>query len=403
VYDTMKGVKVVEVAGYVLVPAAGAVLADWGADVLKVEHPRTGDPYRGIRNDFVRPGLPNPMLELPNRGKRSIGIDIAQPEGRELLYELIADADVFLTSFLSGSLARLGLDLEQVRAVNPNIVYGRATGYGRRGPDADKPSFDGAATWARAGFMHRMTAPDAEDPVLQPGSVGDLTGALSLAMGVSASLFHRERTGEAQEVDVSLLQVGMWLMAQSIAAAPLGLEPLPARANRHNPWNPLVNPYRTSDGRWLMLTLLTPDPYWPDLCVHLGRMDLIDDPRFSDIDVRQEHAAELVKLLDEVFATKSLEEWRVALDSMTGPWAPALSAAELGTDEQVRANDYFPEVEGHDGTRFRTVASPVQFGGRGVGRLDPMPECGQHTEEVLLARGYDWEALGRLKAGGVIT
>jgi crotonobetainyl-CoA:carnitine CoA-transferase CaiB-like acyl-CoA transferase len=402
VYDIMKGIKVVEVAAYVFVPVAGAIMADWGAEVIKVEHPTTGDPYRGLRNDFVKEGLPNPMLELPNRGKRSVGIDIATPEGLDLLYKLVEDADVFLTSFMTGPLNRLKIDFESIKKINPKIVYVRGSGFGTRGPDADKPGFDAAATWARGGLLHRMTPPDAEAPVSQPGSVGDLTGGLTIATGISAALFARERSGEAQQVDVSLYHVGMWIMSQSIGAAPLGLAPTPSRDTRANPWNPLVNTYRTGDNRWLMLCMLQPDPYWPDFCDHIGRADLTDDPRFNNIDTRQENSAELIKLLDEVFAERTLAQWRDTFVTLKGVWAPALSANEIAVDPQVLENGYFPEVEAEDGTTFRSVASPIQFGGELLGNLKAMPEHGQHTEEVLLEMGYSWENIADLKESGAV-
>jgi crotonobetainyl-CoA:carnitine CoA-transferase CaiB-like acyl-CoA transferase len=409
VYQVLDGVKVVEAAGYLFVPVAGAILADWGAEVIKIEHPRTGDPYRGLRNDYVKPGMPNPMLELPNHGKRSLGLDLASDEGRELMYELLADADVFLTSFMREPLQRLQLDYESVRRVNPRIVYARGSGYGPGGPDADKPGFDSAACWARGGLMWRMTPPNAERPTNQPGSVGDLTGGLSVALGVSAALFKRERTGMGEQVDVSLYGVGMYISAQGLGAANIGLDhdtsgPAGMR-------NPLVNSYRTADDRWLTLCMIQPDPYWADFCAHIDRDDLVEDPRFKSIDVRDDHADELVQILTEIFAGRTLAEWRAAFVTLEGVWDPALSAREIVEDPQVAENGYFPEVvdgEGvavtaPDGTVFRSMTAPVQFGGEPVGQLQRMPEVGQHTEEILLERGYDWERIGELKAGGVIT
>jgi crotonobetainyl-CoA:carnitine CoA-transferase CaiB-like acyl-CoA transferase len=405
----MDGIKVVEAAGYLFVPVAAAILADWGAEVIKVEHPRTGDPYRGLRNDFVKPGLPNPMLELPNHGKRSLGLDLTTPEGLELMYELLADADVFVTSFMEEPLRRLKLDYETVRKLNPRIVYARGSGFGTRGPDADKPGFDGAATWTRGGLMWRMTPPGADRPVGQPGSVGDLTGGLSVALGVSAALFQRERTGEAQQVDVSLYGVGIYLSSQSIGAANLGLDY--ATSGPVGVRNPLVNSYRTADDRWLMLCMLQPDPYWADFCTHIDREDLIDDPRFNVLDVRDAHCDELVKILEETFAARTLDAWREAFATLKGVWSPALSAREIVDDPQVAANGYFPEVldgtgevmRAPDGTVFRSATAPVQFGGETIGQLRNMPEAGQHTEEILLERGRDWETIARLKEAGVIT
>lgn len=396
-YDILDGVRVVEAAGYLMVPTAAAVLADWGADVIKIEHPVTGDPYRGLRNDAVQPGMMNPMLELPNRGKRSVGMDIAKPEALEVLYEIVREADVFLTSYRAPALQALGLDWETLRGINTQLVYARGTGYGTRGAEADTPGFDLAATWARGGFMHRLTPPDADEPVQFPGSVGDLSGGLALASGVVAALFKRSRTGAGMEVDVSLYHIGMWIMAQSIGAAPLGLAPVATSNSRETVRNPLVNSYRTRDKRWIVLCILQSDKFWQDFCEHIERPELIDDERFSDIYLREKNALALVRVLDEVFAQRDFEAWRERLSTMKGVWAPALSANEISVDPQVLANGYFPEVEAHDGSTFRSVASPMQFGGETIGRLKAMPEHAQHTEEVLLELGWTWDDLIRLK------
>lgn len=402
-YDILEDVRVIEASGFLMVPTSAAVLADWGADVIKIEHPVTGDPYRGLRNDAVQPGQQNPMLELPNRGKRSLGLDIKHPDGREILYELIRGADVFVTSFRMPALKKLELDWESLRKVNPRIVYGRGSGYGPRGPDADTPAYDLAATWARAGFVNRLTPPGADEPVQFPGSVGDLSGGINLASGIVAGLYKRERTGVGLEVDVSLYHVGMWIMAQSIGAAPLGLAPRATTDFRQNAKNPLVNSYRTSDDRWVVLCILQPDRHWRDFCEHIDEPGLADDPRFADIDVREQHRHELVMILDRVFSEQDFDWWRRRLSTMQGVWAPALNANEIADDPQVAANDYFAEVHAHDGSTFRSVASPIQFGGEGIGPLHAMPEHAQHTEEILLELGRTWTDITELKQAGVIT
>jgi crotonobetainyl-CoA:carnitine CoA-transferase CaiB-like acyl-CoA transferase len=414
-YDVLEGVKVIEVAGWVMVPSAGLILGDWGADVIKVEHPVTGDSYRGLRNAAVGDVGVKPLLEIANRGKRSIGLDVTTPQGRDLLCELVEQADVFTTSLTAGARARFQLDFDDMRKVNDKIVYACGTGYGSRGPDAGRPGFDGAATWARAGLGFRMTPPDADAPAGQPGSVGDLTGGLSLAAGIAAALFRRERTGEAQRVEASLYHVGMYLMCQSITAAPHGLSHTIGsgvwrerssgpRDERGLTLNPLVGPYRTSDGRWLTLAMLKPDPDWPDFCAHIGRSDLIDDPRFRNFDARREHYWECVDILREVFAARPLDRWRKDLSTFRGVWDAFLSPEEIAEDPQALENGYFSEVETYDGAAFRAVMSPVQFEGRPIGGgLRAMPDAGQHTEEILLEMGKDWEQIIAYKDAAVIN
>ncbi len=259
--------------------------------------------------------------------------------------------------------------------------------------------------------MWRLTPAGADAPTEQPGSVGDLTGALSMALGISAALFNRERTGEFQQVDVSLYGVGVYLSSQSIGAARLGLDYKQAGRTRLTPRNPLVNTYRTGDDRWLMLCMLQPDPYWPDFCRHIEREDLLDDERFGSFAARERHATDLVRELDTTFATRTLQEWRDTLETLRGVWAPALSAAEIVHDPQVAANNYLPELIGGDGeplrapdgTAFRCATAPVQFGGDNIGSLRAMPQAGQHTEEILLERGYSWDDIIELKRDGITT
>lgn len=402
-YQVMNGVRVLEVAGYVCAPTAGAILADWGADVLKIEHPIYGDPYRGLRSTYVDPGRPNPMLELPNRGKRSVGIDLATDDGRDLLYRLLETSDVFLTSFMVDALDRLGLDYESLKKINPKLVYARSSGYGTRGPDAAKPGFDGAAAWARAGLMHRLTDYDADSPAEMPGSVGDLTGALSLAAGIAAGLFQRERTGQGTQIDIALFHMGIWLMSQTIGAALLGIDPDTRRTPRLNPPNPLVNTYRTSDNRWIFFNLLQADRHWADFCKHVGVADLIDDPRFANIDVRAENSKELVAILDEMFGSKPLDDWQERLGTLDAVWSAAQTTVEVAKDPQALATGFFSDVTANDGSHFFSPASPLQFGGKALGDLRAMPELAQHTEEVLLELGLSWDEISKLKEAGAIS
>jgi crotonobetainyl-CoA:carnitine CoA-transferase CaiB-like acyl-CoA transferase len=398
-YDILKGVRVVEVSSWLFVPAAGAVLADWGADVIKIEHPVTGDPIRGLTNVEASGALMNPNTELPNRGKRSVGLDIAADEGRKILYRLVESADVFLTNFLPDARKRLAIDVDDIRAMNQRVVYALGTGQGSLGPEAECGGFDLASAWARGGAAYQMT-PVGGEPPNQPGSFGDLSGGMNLAGAVAAALYRRERDGHAPVVEVSLYATGMWWMAQAITAGAVGVTR--EFRTRRNPFNALVNYFPTSDGRWVCLVFLQADRWWPDLCRHLGRPDLVDDPRFARAEARNRNVEECTRVLDEIFVTRTLAEWREHLSTLEGVWAPVLSPAEIREDPQALANEYFPEVDKGDGRVYQGIASPVVFDRSPLGTLAGAPEHGQHTEDVLLDLGFDWDDIVALKQRGVV-
>jgi formyl-CoA transferase len=256
-----------------------------------------------------------------------------------------------------------------------------------------------AASWSRGGTGFAMTPPGGEPPS-QPGSFGDLSGGLNLAGAVAAALFRRERTGRGAVVDISLYATGMWMMGQSIAAAPFGAR-VP-RYTRNTTHNPLVNFFPTKDDRWLCLVLLQADRLWPDLADHLGHPELADDPRFSDSERRLSNRDEFISTLDKIFRQRTFEEWRSALMTLKGVWAPVFSPEEIVDDPQCLANGFFPEVTTGGGPEYRVVASPAQFDERPVGVLRRAPHHGEHTEEVLLEHGLDWDDIAKLKASGVI-
>ena len=401
--EVLKGIRVVEVAQWWFVPSAGAVLADWGADVLKIEHPVGGDPGRGLVTSGLVPsaGDVNFMVEQPNRGKRSIGLDLAHPEGLAILHRLIKTADVFLTNFLPLARRRLKIDVGDLRTLNPRLIYVRGHGQGARGPDAEKGGFDAASFWCRSGIANALTQPDAPAPVMQRAAFGDSTGGMTIAGGIAAALFRRERTGVASVVDISLLSTGMWVLSADIVAARLLGQDLPINDRTRAP-NPIVNSYRTKDGRWLFLNMLQPDRYWDDLCRHLERSDLAVDPRFADGDKRGANRTECIRELETTFASRTLAEWRKRLATVAGVWSPMQTASEVGADEQAIANGYLLDVERGDGTHFALVANPVQFD-ETPPTLRPAPELGQHTEEVLLGLGLSWEDLARLKEEQAIS
>jgi crotonobetainyl-CoA:carnitine CoA-transferase CaiB-like acyl-CoA transferase len=341
------------------------------------------------------------MMEQANRGKRSLGLDIAKPEGQEILRKLIAGADVFLTNFLPAARRKLRIDVDDVRRANPRIIYVRGHGQGSRGPDAEKGGYDAASFWSRGGIAHALTRPDAEAPTMQRAAFGDSTGGMTIAGGIAAALFQRQRSGYAPVVDVSLLGTAMWVLAPDIIATKMLGFDLPIGDRRH-PMNPIVNSYRTKDGRWLFLNMLQSDRDWPGLCRHLDRPDLIEDVRFTDAKKRLENNAACVAELEAIFAARTLDEWREKFRTLEGVWAPMQKAMELHDDPQAIANGYLRQLESAQGTKFTLVASPVQFDEEPP-QLVPAPELGQHTEDILLELGMSWEEIARCKESGAIS
>ncbi|OHV33205.1 MULTISPECIES: CaiB/BaiF CoA transferase family protein [Pseudofrankia] len=400
--EVLRGVKVVEVAQWWLAPSAATLLAEWGADVVKIEHPLHGDPLRGLTTSGILPGEfgINFMFEQANHNKRSFGVDLAQPEGRELLDGLIREADVFVTSFLPQVRKRLRLDVDDVRATNPGIIYARAHGAGDRGAERERGGYDSALFWARGGIAHHLTPPGATAPVGPRPSFGDGISGLSLAGAIAAALFGRERNGEPSVIDVSLLGTAAWVMGPDIGAAALtgdGLPPL----RRQEAVNPLSSCFQTADGRWIWFAMLQANRYWPEFCACLDRPDLAEDSRFITASDRAANVGACMAELDEVFASRPLHEWRARLDGLTGVWAVVQSASELLDDPQIVANGYLPEVD-YGSARHRLVAGPAQFDEQPPS-LSPAPAAGEHTDEILAALGADWDRVVHLKIKGVVN
>lgn len=398
-YDVLEGIRVVEVAEWTFVPIAGSVLADWGADVIKVEHREGGDPQRGLLSMLAMDGAINPFMEVANRGKRSVGIDLNTEGGRETLYKLVASADVFLTSLRTRARKKLGIEPEDLLKIKPDLIYGRGTGFGLQGPDANKGGYDEPVTWCRAGISARMTPPDGHPPAM-PGSIGDINGGTQIAGAVAAALVKRLRTGKGSIVDNSLYSVGAWIMCQSIVGTYNG--PAPGYRDRSQVGNPLVNQYRTKDNRWLSLCLIQADAWWQDFCEHIGREDLIDDPRFNNMKVRNENGKACMEELDKTFAEKTLDEWRAAMDTMVGVWSPLQTIDEVVKDEQALVNGIVTPVKMGDTSSYMAAASPAQFDEQLIGDLQGCPEPGQHTEEVLLELGMEWDEIAALKEAEAI-
>lgn len=394
------GVRVVELAQWVFVPVAGALLADWGADVVRVER-REGDPYRGLATQGIGTdgGEINLSVALANRGKRSVALDLRNERGRAVLDRLLETADVFLTSLRPGALDRLGLGADTLTKRLPRLVYARGHGYGTRGPDADLPGYDASAFWARGGMAHVLTPPDREQPISQRGAMGDRNAAMALAFGIATALLRRERTGQGSVVDVSLLAIAMWTLSSDVLAALQGNRPR-AVSGREGMINPLIGAYRTKDGRHIQLVFLQGDRYWGEFCRLVGREDLAADPRFADLEARRANGDACVAELEEEFAKRTFDEWKDLLARIDAPWAPVQAVEELLDDPQVLANDYIGQVA-EDGLSYSLPAVPVQFDERPP-VLRRGPEHGEHTEAVLLELGYTWEQIAELKDAGAV-
>lgn len=408
VWRPMEGVTVLEVAQFTFTPSAGAVLADWGADVIKVEHARNGDAQRGVTigSGGVASGAFQPLMEHPNRGKRSIGLALEVPSGRDVLMELVGKSDVFLTNFLPTARRRLRIDAEDITAVNPRIIYVRGSGHGQRGPENDRPGYDGSTFWSRMGCAWGVTPSDSERLLGQPsGAFGDSIGGAMMAGGVAAALFARERTGEGSIVDVSLMSVGAWAMALWLGTAMLtgtSTPPAPTTAPPHIPVNPTIGSYKTSDGRFITLTMLQAGRYFADLCRHVGLEELLNDRRFQTAEGIMANAAEIGQHLREVFAQRSFAEWVERLQTLEGPWSPAQDPVEVAMDRQLEANGCILPVIDAEGIERRLVANPVQFDERPP-ELTRGPLFAEHTDDILRELGKSEEEIIGLKLEGGCT
>jgi crotonobetainyl-CoA:carnitine CoA-transferase CaiB-like acyl-CoA transferase len=398
----LEGVRVVEVANWMAGPGAAALMADMGADVVKVE-PLRGDAMRQATRQPTMPAGIDPLdasFQLDNRGKRGIAVALNRTEGTDLVRRLATGADVFICNLMPGRQAKFGLDADTLLALNPRLVHATLTGYGLAGPDATRPGYDLTAFFGRGAVLQAMAEPDNPAPPRLRPAQGDHTAALALLASVLAALRLVENTGHGQRLDVSLLAAAAWTMSTDLAATLVDGQNPPQGGRRARP-HALHGGFRCSDGRWVLLFM--PEPHWwPRFCAAVQRPEWAEDPRFSTYAGRAGHMAELTVLMDEVLATRTLEEWGRLFDEEGFIWGPGATVAEFAADPQAEVDGLYPTIDHPAAGTFRTVASPVRISGADIVPRGPAPSVGEHTTGVLSELGLTPEELTALAADGVI-
>jgi crotonobetainyl-CoA:carnitine CoA-transferase CaiB-like acyl-CoA transferase len=395
----LEGVRVVEVAHYVAVPAAGALLADLGADVVKVEQPPKGEIYRRTRPRYVgydSDFSEHPPFQMDNRGKRSIMLDLTRPDVRKALLRVVDRADVLITNLLPGRRRRYGLDHESLLQRCPRLIVGAISGYGLGAEEEDRPAFDYAAYWARTGMMDTMRDAGVPPSLQRPG-VGDHAASMSLVCGILSALRMRDATGEGRYIDVSLLQTGLYIFGNDMANALVTREPVP-KHDRNAPASPLWNSYPVKGDRWLLLVMVDADRYWPKFCEAIERPDLLEDPRYADPIVRVGNSAELVLELDALFKSRTLEEWTPRLNAAGLIWSPVNTIMEAIEDPQAHALGYFTELDHRTAGRFVTVAPPFRMQGVSIGSTQPASHLHEDAVDVLREAGLEEGEIEKLLA-----
>ena len=393
----LDGITVIEAANYVAAPSAGGLMADLGANVIKIEPPG-GEVMRGVIP--VGTDVPfNFLFELENRGKRSATIALDAPGGPELLLRLLETADVFLTNFMAPRMERFGLTPVAVFERNPRIIYVSITGYGLTGPDAARPGFDFSAFWARSGIMSLVGHPGSP-PVLSRIAQGDHTTGINALAATLAALRLREASGEGQLVEISLQQTGAYTIATDLAKTLIDGKQ-PKTHDRTSPDNPMFNTYPTSDGHWLLLVHMTPDPYWPKLCAAIGREDLATDPSLATMSGRRARGSELASSIEAAFREKDLATWSERLDAHGLIWAPMVGLPDVVRDPALRERYAFQPLELPNG-RFETLGVPFTIHGADIAVRGPASPAGADTADVLAAAGFSEEEVAALGASGVL-
>ena len=395
----LEGVRVVSMGQVVVVPAASSELADWGAEVIKLES-LIGEQHRGMRRAAgTETGEINYVMQLLNRNKKGLAINLKTPEGREAVHKLIKTSDVFMYNYEYASLKEFELDYDTLKEINPRLIHASITGYGTKGPDKDERGYDFAAGWARSGMMHMIGEPGSMPVPQRPGMIDSMTGA-HLDAAICAALYRREKTGVGEEIEISLYHAAVWMLAMDVQAGLQGNESMPYVHSK--PQNPLWNQYRTKDDRWFWMAMLQSVTNWPNFCLAIGRPELENDPKYATMEARAENGPELVSIIDEIIGSKTMEEWIPIFKKHNIIYGKVQKPIEVATDPQALANDFFGEVEHPGAGKIKLVNTPVNFRNHPRELYAPCPELGQHTEEILLELGYTWEDIAGMKEKGVI-
>jgi crotonobetainyl-CoA:carnitine CoA-transferase CaiB-like acyl-CoA transferase len=395
-----EGLKVLDCASFIAAPAAATVLSDFGAEVIKIEPPVTGDPYRHLPD---LPGYPrsehNFAWMLESRNKRSLALDLSKPEGQAVLHRLVADADVFITNFPPTVRGRLGVTYDHLAHLNDRLIYASFTGYGEKGEEANKPGFDSNAYWARSGLMDLVRADIDTAPARSVAGMGDHPCAMALYGAIVTALYKRERTGKGSHVSSNLMANGIWANG-ILAQAKLCGAKFSERRPRERALNAVTNHYKCKDGRWIILSLLNEERQWPALARCIGREDFITDPRFATKPDRHARSIELIRIFDEIFASKDLAEWRRILDGNGLIFGVIGILDDIPNDKQMLANDVLVPFEGE---ALLTVNSPIWVDGSQKVPPRHPPGLGEHSDEILRQAGYDEAAIARLRTSGVVA
>ena len=402
----LEDIFVVEIDNWMAAPSAGAILADLGATVLKIE-PLTGDPMRGLSRPIKSDAVPEELrtldyqFDVDNRGKQSIAIALDQPEGADLVRELVAKADIFMCNLLIGRQQKFGLDPESLFAVRPNLVHATLTGYGTSGPDAWRPGYDVTAFFGRSGLYDASReGNEGMVPMARPAQ-GDHTTGLALVSAILAALRLAERTGEGQAVETSLYETAVWTQASDYAVTAIDKAPVRRRA-RHELLAITANRFPCGDGKWVVFNML-PDPaWWPRMCQALELDELIDDERFADSRSRYRNMAGLIEIIDERFATRTRDEWGKIFDKAGLIWGPVFALHEVPQDPHAIELGIFPEIEHPEAGTYNTVNAPMRFANADVMPRGPAPRIGQHTEGVLEDLGYSAGEIAAMANKGII-